>query len=369
LTSPVTGATFTAPAVINLAASASDPENRLARVDFYQGTTLLGSAATAPYTLTWSSVAAGSYALSAKAYDQDGGVATSAAVNVTVTALANQPPSVSLTSPANGATMTAPATIKLAASASDPENRMARVDFYKGTTLLGSSTTAPYTFTWSNVPAGSYALSAKAFDQNGGVGTSATVNVTVTAPANQPPSVSLTSPSSGAAFTAPATINLAASASDPENRMARVEFYQGTTLLGSVTTAPYTFTWNGVAVGSYALSAKAFDQDGGVGTSTTVNVTVTSVYSGPKTVIFAASTDNAIVSNYMLDVFANGADPNTATPIASSNLGKPSPDANNVISVDQTAFFMALAPGTYVATVSAIDSGGRGRGAPVTFVR
>jgi len=244
---------------------------------------------------------------------------------------------------------------------------MARVDFFQGTTLLGSSTTAPYAFTWSGVAAGTYTLSAKAYDQNGGVATSSAVNVTVS-PANQPPSVALTSPSNGATFTAPATISLAATASDPENRMARVDFYQGTTLLGSSTTAPYTFTWSGVPAGSYALKAVASDQNGGVTASAIVNVSVTA-YSGPKTVVFTASADNATVVSYVLDVFSNGADPNTATPIASSNLGKPAPDANNDISVDQTAFFMALAPGTYVATVSAMNSCCRGRGAPVTFVR
>ena len=103
-------------------------------------------------------------------------------------------------------------------------------------------------------------------------------------------------------------------------------------------------------------------------TSAIVSITVTA-YAGPKTVIFTASTDNAIVASYVLDVFASGADPNTAVPIASSDLGKPVPDANNDMTVDRTAFFSALAPGTYQATVSAVNASGRGRGEAVTFVR
>src|SRR5262249_31332438 len=150
-------------------ASASDPENRLTRVDFFQGTTMLTSITQAPYSFVWQPVSAGSYQLTATAYDADGGSATSAAVGITVTQAVNQPPSVSLTSPANGATFVAPASITLTASASDPENRMARVDFYQGTTLLGSAAAPPYTFTWSALAAGSFALSAKAFDQDGGV--------------------------------------------------------------------------------------------------------------------------------------------------------------------------------------------------------
>src|SRR5207253_1924118 len=113
------------------------------RVEFYNGTTLLASDSTAPYAMTWSNVAAGTYSISAVAYDAAGQSAHSAAVAVTVSA-SNQPPTVSLTSPANGATFTAPASITISANASDPENQVTQVDFYNGTTLLGSATTAPY---------------------------------------------------------------------------------------------------------------------------------------------------------------------------------------------------------------------------------
>ena len=65
-------------------------------------------------------------------------------------------------------------------------------------------------------------------------------NLTITAPSgNRPPVATLTSPGSGATFSAPGTINMAATASDPEGQLTRVEFYNGTTLLGSDTTAPY----------------------------------------------------------------------------------------------------------------------------------
>src|SRR6266545_2715238 len=79
----------------------------------------------------------------------------------------DQPPTVALTSPTGGASFFAPATISLAATASDPDGTVVRVDFFKGNTLIGSSTTAPYTATWSNVPIGSYSITAKATDNSG----------------------------------------------------------------------------------------------------------------------------------------------------------------------------------------------------------
>jgi hypothetical protein len=79
----------------------------------------------------------------------------------------------------NGTSFTAPASITLSATASDSNGAVSKVDFYNGATLLNTDITAPYAFTWTNVAAGSYALSAKATDNGGAVGVSNTVTVSV----------------------------------------------------------------------------------------------------------------------------------------------------------------------------------------------
>ena len=102
--------------------------------------------------------------------------------------VANTPPSVSLTSPAAGATFTAPANITIAANATDSGGSIVQVDFRAGDTVIASDTTAPYAITWSNVAAGTYALTASATDNLGATTTSAAVNITVNpAPAPAPP--------------------------------------------------------------------------------------------------------------------------------------------------------------------------------------
>ena len=58
--------------------------------------------------------------------------------------------------PANGATFTAPATFTIGATASDPGGSVTLVEFFQGTTKLGQDATAPYSFSWQNVPVGSY---------------------------------------------------------------------------------------------------------------------------------------------------------------------------------------------------------------------
>lgn len=106
---------------------------------------------------------------------------TTFAINGTTCAGAHAAPTATLTSPAAGATFTAPATIPLAATASAADGAtISKVDFYNDETLLGSDTSSPYSYNWASVPAGDYSLYAKVTDSMGGVGESAPVGVHVT---------------------------------------------------------------------------------------------------------------------------------------------------------------------------------------------
>ncbi len=79
----------------------------------------------------------------------------------------NQPPSIALTAPANGAMLVAPAPIVISATATDPEGAVAKVEFFQGTTKLGEDTAAPYRFTWNGAQPGNYTLTARAIDNLG----------------------------------------------------------------------------------------------------------------------------------------------------------------------------------------------------------
>src|SRR3954453_3853251 len=117
-----------------------------------------------------------------------------------VSVTGNSPPTVTLTQPTSGATFSAPAAVNLAASASDADGSVAKVEFFNGTTKLGEDTTAPYAFTWSGVAAGPYTVTARATDDLGYTATSAPATITVNATTNSPPTVALTAPLEGATF-------------------------------------------------------------------------------------------------------------------------------------------------------------------------
>lgn len=91
---------------------------------------------------------------------------------------------------------------------------------------------------------------------------------------NKAPVVNITSPPDNGSFSAPASVNIAASASDSDGSIARVEFYNGNTKLGEDLTASYVFNWTGVSAGSYTLVAKATDNNGAI-SSASVDIVVT----------------------------------------------------------------------------------------------
>jgi hypothetical protein len=197
------------------------------------------------------------------------------------------------------------------------------------------------------------------------------LKVAASSSSNRFPTVTLSAPASGTTYAAPASLVLSALASDTDGTVARVDFYSGGTLLGSDTTAPYSFTWGSVPAGTYSIAAVAYDNAGAKTVSAAASITVSAPTStaAPTAVAFHASADHATVTSYRFDVFASGADPATATPVATVNLGKPAPDANGDITSNQAALFNALPAGNYQATVTAIASGGSSRSPAVAFTR
>ena len=169
---------YTGPARIKLNAAVANVSSAITKVQFYNGTTLLHTEDVAPYGFLWVNVPVGSYTLTAKAFDNNGNVVTSNAINVSV-ADSNVAPLVSLVSPVADTTYTGPVTIRLIAKAKDSNDKISKVAFYNGTTLLRTEYYYPYTYTWANVQPGTYSITAVATDDKGLSATSEPVTVTV----------------------------------------------------------------------------------------------------------------------------------------------------------------------------------------------
>lgn len=91
-------------------------------------------------------------------------------------------PTVSITAPTSGTSLTTPTDVTITATAADANGSIANVEFYNGTQKLGEDATAPYSFTWTGVPAGTYNITAVATDNDGNKTTSSAIVLTVVAP-------------------------------------------------------------------------------------------------------------------------------------------------------------------------------------------
>ncbi len=271
LAAPTTGQIFAAPNAVPLAATATSSLGTIQRVEFVTRDTVVGTALSPPYVASWPNPPPGNFAIVAKAFDDIGVAATSPAAYIQVLE-SDRSPAVVLTAPAPSTTIASGMSLTLTAAALAPDGAIGRVDFYSGGALLGSANSPPYQFVWSNPSAGSLSLTAKAFDLKGNAGISAPLAINVTN--NRPPTVNLTSPAPGAQYSAPATIALAANASDVDGTVVKIDFFAAATKIASSTGPAFDASWTGVPIGSYSLTAVATDNLGATATSVPVTVTV-----------------------------------------------------------------------------------------------
>jgi hypothetical protein len=296
ITSPITNTTYSNPSSIVLTATASDVDGSIVKVDFYNGTTLIGTDATAPYSIPWTGMNAGAYAITAKATDNLGAVTTSAIVNITVlscTALISSPS----TSFCSGSS------VLLTSSTG------ASYKWFNGTTQVG--TAATYTAT----AAGAYTV--EVINTGGCKATSAITTITNSVL----PTATITSPATS--ICAGSSVLLTASTG------ASYKWFNGTTQVG--TAATYTAT----ATGAYTVEVT---NAGGCKATSAVTTITSSVL--PTAMITSPATSICTGSSVVL----------------TSSTGASYKWFNGTTQVGTAATYTATAAGAY--TVEVINTGG-----------
>jgi chitodextrinase len=159
------------------------------------------------------------------------------------------------------------------------ESDLDHYNVYRNNSKIGSPTGSSYTDTGlTNGTTYSYAVTAvdKAGNESAKSGNISATPQAPPAPPNQPPTVTLTLPANGASYTGPTKIDLAATASDPDGTVSSVSFYNGSSLIATDTTAPYTGSLNvGAEATTLTLTARATDNQGATTTSASVTITAT----------------------------------------------------------------------------------------------
>jgi len=217
--------------------------------------------------------------------------------------LSNDAPTVSVS--AAPAFAVAPATITLSAAAADSDGIVTKVEFYQNGALIPgcTDTAAPYTCSWSVSTPNRYEVTAKAFDSEGDLTLSSQAIVAVSTANNTPPVVSVSAaPLTG--LLSPETVTITASASDA-NGIALVEFYDGDTLLGIDSQAPFQFA-KALTAGDHNLRARAFDA--GFVTAWSGAVAVSVAPNIPPSVELRIEPQTSLIANATLRLVATPTD-------------------------------------------------------------
>jgi hypothetical protein len=267
ITSPVSGTTVSG--TITVTASASG--NITSVLFMVDGNPAAVTNAPFSYSLNTAALSNGSRSLTARASTAAGQTATSAAVSINVNnanPIPPAPPSVSITSPVSGATISGTTTVTVSVSANTTSVQF----LVDGNPAAVTNAPFSYSLNTATLSNGSHSLAAKASTVAGQTATSAAVSININnANPPMPPAISITSPLPSA--TVFGTINVAANATDSAG-VARVEFYLDNSLQATDTSSPYAWTWNTTSAvnGSHTIMAKAYDA---AGNASTASVTIT----------------------------------------------------------------------------------------------
>jgi YVTN family beta-propeller protein/VCBS repeat-containing protein len=356
---PASGATVSG--VVTLTATAADSVG-VAGVQFLVNGFLLGAeGAGSSYSLSVPTTVAdnGTYVVTARARDTVGHTTTSAPVTFVVD---NTAPTVTLTAPADGATVSG--VVTLTATAADNVG-VAGVQFWaNGAAVAAEDTGSPYSLSvlTSAADNGTYAVTAVVRDTAGNLTTSAPITVIV-ANGTGGPTVAVTSaggPVSG-------LVTLTATASDVDG-VAGVQFLvNGGPLGDEIVDAPYSLSMPTTAAhnGTYVVSARARDVLGNLTTAAPVTVVVDNT---APTVTVTAPADGATVSG-LLTLAAAAADNVGVAGVQFMANGTPVGDEDTGSPYGVSMLTTAAHNGTYVVTAVARDDAGNiTTSAPVTIV-
>ena len=99
----------------------------------------------------------------------------------------NTPPTISISSPNDGAVFLPGGTVRISTASSDSDGTVFRTRFFQGDALIGEDESAPFELSLPGVAAGCYTLTAEAMDNLGGLATSEPVSIRLGSSCGQAP--------------------------------------------------------------------------------------------------------------------------------------------------------------------------------------
>jgi uncharacterized repeat protein (TIGR01451 family) len=273
LVSPKEGELYVGPTDITLEAVATD-DRGIQDVQFYDNGIPIGAGTSSDgkkFVFLIRDVSFGRHRLWAIVTDTGGRKNDSGGV---VFVTVNGSAKIEIDSPRSGSLFMPNSDLILDARVTHPSGLVTKVEVFANEERLGEANAVGgdnYRYTWRSVSRSVYSLVFVATDGSGVTTSSSPVRIIV----SRPPTVKLIKPSPSSSLDAPTNLTLSVTASQPQGRITRIDFYANDQLLGSasdVGTDQFSFTWRDVQPGEYALKAIAVDDLGATGTSEIVPI-------------------------------------------------------------------------------------------------
>ncbi|MEO6035241.1 MAG: Ig-like domain-containing protein, partial [Verrucomicrobiota bacterium] len=262
ITSPAEGSTFTAGQTVTIQASATD-DNRVAKVEFFANGNSVGADSSSPYSIMFNNLAAGNYALTATAFDDQGLSGTSSPINISVRE-APTAPTILLQPQSREALPGANVIFNVTAGGASPFSYQWQ---YNGINIPGAISDL---FELRNVRTNDSGVYRVIVSNEAGSTSSAQAILTVTPAPNVFPTVTVTRPANGARFRSGSTVVVRADPKDTDGFIAQLDFFLNSSLAGSLANAPYEIALSELAPGTYSLTARATDDAGATSGSSAV---------------------------------------------------------------------------------------------------
>jgi len=266
ISSPSFNTIFAEGEAIDIESNVADEDGTIERVVFFANGDQIGEVTAAPFNFSWTGATSGEYELTIQAFDNDGDSKTSDPVNVVV----NVPPTISLDAPADNAVIAEGQNIVFEVNAADADGTVQKVDYLNGNELLASVTEAPFSYTLTQAAVGTYEIKAIVYDDYNITAESNTINITV----NAKPQITITSPTNNTVVPFGESVNFTVDVSDSDGSVDRVVYFNGDTQLGESTAAPFSYTWENPAAGTYSVRAIVYDDNNASSISENITVIV-----------------------------------------------------------------------------------------------
>jgi PKD repeat protein len=312
--------------------------------------------------VTFGNPALGAHRIVLTATDRSGRTGLASIMLTVVRPGANRPPVVTITRPVNGATLVLGMATALQGSATDLEDGA-----LQGASLVWRSSVDGALGSGASVMAtltqGVHALTLTATDSMGAT-TSASVTVSVNAANNQPPTATITSPSSMQTVFQGTSVSFTGTGQDPEDGALMGMALTWRSNLDGVLGTGSPLSTMALTVGDHTITLVAQDSGGNTGTATVV-VRVLPQNQAPTVAITAPTTGSTVTAGTSIAFTGTAVDPEDGA-LAGMAL-RWSSSRDGALGTGSPFATAGLSPGLHTITLTATDSGGRTASASISL--